>query len=240
MQEQNIITLSYKLKLIVVTFYGCYKLYHLHNNNDFVLEFKTNHCCIENFNFLVKSCRDSMTGRNAGGVVQKERMRQIHMDDRELITSEQNLQYQTRSFKGETSPGGNTRQKTIIYVVLTLLAWSGLFYGGYYFTSKYLQQTHPLVASQMEEIKLENQRVEAEINKSMQLLREDINESNQEIMQVRSELNIIREKLELTGETLTGTDETRQSLQEQMTELDQQLALFKEQLEKLEEAVRAF
>lgn len=153
------------------------------------------------------------------------------MDDTRLITTEQ---------KGETTRAGTTRQKTIIYVVLTLIAWSGLFYGGYYFTTKYLQQTHPLIASQLEEIKLENQRVETEINKSMQLLREDIKTSNQELMRVRSELLIIQEELELTGETITGTDETRQSLQEQMTELDQQLAIFKEQLEKLEEAVRAF
>jgi chromosome segregation ATPase len=162
------------------------------------------------------------------------------MDDRELITNKHNPQTKAGVINSETRAAENTRNKTIIYAVLTLLVWSGLFYGGYYYTSKYLQQIHPAIASQIEEVKLENQRVEAEMTQNMKSLQEEINKSNQEMTKISSELYLIREELELTGETLTGSDETRQSLQEQMSELDQQLVALKQQLEKLEEAVRAF
>ncbi|QGT99763.1 hypothetical protein SYNTR_1170 [Candidatus Syntrophocurvum alkaliphilum] len=134
----------------------------------------------------------------------------------------------------------SNKQRTIIYIVLILFTWAGLFYGGYYFTSNYLQQTHPVVASQIEEIKHENQLIEQNITETMQFFYDEINKSNEEIIEIRNEIAMIQEMLEITGETMDGTDETRHSLQDQMIELERQLTTFEEQLEKLEEAVRAF
>ncbi len=132
------------------------------------------------------------------------------------------------------------RKKIAIYAVLFLLFWSGLVYGGYYYGTRHLQQTQDYFATQMNEVKLENQRIEEEILEKMKLFHDELEKSNLEIVQVRQELNTIQDELELTGETITGSDETRQSMQERMTELDEQLTALQEQLEKLEEAARAF
>ncbi|MGI5875625.1 MAG: hypothetical protein ACOX6X_02230 [Dethiobacteria bacterium] len=134
---------------------------------------------------------------------------------------------------------GERRQKTFSFLLLLLL-WLGLVGGGFWAALGYLHKTEQRILNQMEELKLENQRIEKEIMDSMQLFNDELNRYKEEIELVHSELGIIHEELELTSESLTGTDQTRQSLQERMAELDQQLTALKDQLQKLEAAIRAF
>ena len=129
--------------------------------------------------------------------------------------------------------------KTPALIVLSVLIWGGLVYGGFYLAHKEMRETEQYFSNQMIEIKLENQRIEEELTGAMQLVQNDLESFTQEIAQVRSEMYMIQEELELTGETITGTDQTRLSLQERITELDKQLAGLREQLRKLEAAVRA-
>ncbi len=130
--------------------------------------------------------------------------------------------------------------KTAGIITLILLLWSGLVYGGYHYASNHLLETQQYFAEQLQDIKLENQRIEEEITGTMRMFHDELEKSNLAINNVRSELNRIQEELELTGETITGSDETRQSLQERITELDHQLTALKDQLRKLEDAARAF
>ena len=151
-----------------------------------------------------------------------------------ISMSEQNLQ-QPRAKRRLREK----KLKTPVIVVLILLFWGGLVYGGYYIALKHMQETEQYFANQMIELKLENQRIEEEIISVMQLVQTDLESFNQEIVQIRSEMNMIQDELELTGESITGTDQTRLSLQARIIELDQQLAGLREQLRKLEAAVRA-
>jgi chromosome segregation ATPase len=131
------------------------------------------------------------------------------------------------------------RQKTATSILLVLLVGAGLVCGGFLLAREYLHRTEQHVSNQVNELMLENRRIENEIKETMQLFKDELESYKEEIQQVRSEMNMIYEELELAGESLTGTDATRQSLQERMAELDKQLAALREQLRKLEEAVLA-
>jgi chromosome segregation ATPase len=163
------------------------------------------------------------------------------MSDRDLSNSQGRKQEQPNYNQAKTRKKAREKKlRTAIFIVLILLLWAGLVYGGFFYSLKHMRETERHFADQLNELKLENQRVEEEIIAAMQLFHNELESSSQEIMQIRNEMNIIQEELELTGESITGTDETRQSLQERITELDEQLVGLKEQLRKLEEAARAF
>ncbi|MGI5823635.1 MAG: hypothetical protein ACOX6Z_06780 [Dethiobacteria bacterium] len=123
--------------------------------------------------------------------------------------------------------------------MLIVLLWAGLVGGGYFAVQKHLQKSEQYFAEQLDELKVENQRLTADIVGTMHLFEQELGGSREEMQQLRQEMEMIREELELTGESLTGTDVTRQSLAERITELDRQLAGLQEQLKKLEAAVRA-
>lgn len=131
------------------------------------------------------------------------------------------------------------RLTSAVSVILILLLWSGLVYGGYYLAVEHLRENREYFTGQVEELKRENQRMEAEITGALSLFQGELENYRGEIQQIRDEMNMIQEELELTGESIIGTDETRQSIQKRMAELDSQLGGLREQLRKLEEAVRA-
>lgn len=158
--------------------------------------------------------------------------------DNEKNTGSVKQQSDYRQLKTRKKPK-RQGQNTAALIVLALLLWAGLIYGGYFFAMKHLQATEQNFLNQIDVLKLENQRIHEEITATMQLLHDELDNFNGEMIQIRGEMNMIQEELELTGESLTGTDQTRLSLQERITELDGQLAALKEQLRKLEEAVLA-
>lgn len=155
------------------------------------------------------------------------------MDEREIAI----IRAQSKS-GGKTGLLREKRQKTVSFLLLLLL-WAGLVCGGFFLAHDYLQRTEQRFLGRIDELRLENQRIEKEIVGAMQLFNGELESYKEEIGSIRSEMNIIQEELELTGESITGTDQTRQSLQERMAMLDKQLVALKEQLQKLEEAVRA-
>jgi chromosome segregation ATPase len=158
------------------------------------------------------------------------------MNDQDLTITRSQTQKQHPGSK--MRPGREERQKIVSYLLLLLL-WTALVCGGFFCARGYLNRTEQRFLNQIDELRLENQRIEEEIVETMQLFYNELNSYKEEIQLVRSEMNMIQEELELTGESITGTDQTRQSLQERMAELDKQLAGLREQLRKLEEAVRA-
>lgn len=131
------------------------------------------------------------------------------------------------------------KQEAVVFFVLVLLLWVGLVGGGYLALRRHLQKSEQYFARQVNELKVENQRIAADIVGAMELFEQELIASQEEMEQIRREMDLIQEEMELTGESITGTDATRQSLAERITELDQQLAGLKEQLRKLEAAVRA-
>ncbi|RJX24929.1 MAG: hypothetical protein C4554_08060 [Dethiobacter sp.] len=163
------------------------------------------------------------------------------MNDQDLIHSTRS-QVQRQQLSNKTKSGKKLRgerQKTAVSFLLILLLWGGLVCGGYFLAREHLRKTEQHVSNQINELKLQNQRIESEITGAMQLFHQELENYKEEMRQIRSEMQMIQEELELTGESITGTDQTRQSLQERITELDKQLAALKEQIRKLEEAVRA-
>jgi chromosome segregation ATPase len=163
-----------------------------------------------------------------------------------FFMNEQDLLYSARSQSSKQQSGSKAqkrvqkeRQKTATSILLVLLVGAGLVCGGFFLAREYLHRTEQHVSNQINELMLENRRIENEIKETMQLFKDELESYKEEIQQVRSEMNMIYEELELAGESLTGTDATRQSLQERMAELDKQLAALREQLRKLEEAVLA-
>jgi chromosome segregation ATPase len=163
-----------------------------------------------------------------------------------FFMNEQDMLYSARSQSSKQQSGSKARkrvqeerQKTAISILLVVLVGAGLVCGGFFLAREYLHRTEQHVSNQINELMLENRRIENEIKETMQLFKDELESYKEEIQQVRSEMNAIYEELELAGESLTGTDATRQSLQERMAELDKQLAALREQLRKLEEAVLA-
>ncbi|HAP32341.1 MAG TPA: hypothetical protein DCQ14_04715 [Firmicutes bacterium] len=126
-----------------------------------------------------------------------------------------------------------------ISVIIILLLWAGLVYGGYYLAWEHLRENREYFTSQVEELKRDNRRMEEEITGALRLFQGELENYRGEIQQIRDEMGMIQEELELTGESIIGTDETRRSIQKRMAELDSQLGGLKEQLRKLEESVRA-
>ena len=163
------------------------------------------------------------------------------MHDRDLAYNKIQKIKQDENIKAITRKKERDRKiKAVFLCALVILFWAGIVYGGFYYGSMHLQEMEERFTHQIEGLMLENKRIEASITGSMQAVREELEQSNHEVMQIQGELNLIQEELALTGETITGTDQTRLSLQERMTELDSQLASLRTQLKKLEDAVRAF
>ncbi len=163
------------------------------------------------------------------------------MHDRDLAYNKIQKMKQDENIKAKARKKERDRKiKTVFLCALVILLWAGIVYGGFYYGSMHLQEMEERFVSQIDGLILENEQIEARIAGAMQAVQNELELSNQEMMQIQSELNLIQEELALTGETITGTDQTRLSLQERMAELDNQLASLRTQLKRLEDAVRAF
>ncbi len=163
------------------------------------------------------------------------------MHDRDLAYTQMKQKKQEEMIKAKARKKEQGRIiKTVFLCVLVILLWTGIVYGGFYYGSIHLQEMEERFVSQIDSLIFENEQIEARLKGTIQTVHNELELSNQEVMQIQSELNLIQEELALTGETITGTDQTRLSLQERMAELDKQLASLRTQLKNLEDAVRAF
>ncbi len=129
-----------------------------------------------------------------------------------------------------THPEG---KRNYLPILLAIVLWGGLAYGGYAFTQYTLQQ-------QQNYVDLRIAQVEAANEKQMKLLEEQLILVQDEMVKVQDGLSTIGEELQLTGETIGGTNKTKQALQDRIDQLNKQLVELKASLKKLEDAARAW
>ncbi|QOY35083.1 hypothetical protein AWH56_020630 [Anaerobacillus isosaccharinicus] len=123
----------------------------------------------------------------------------------------------------------------LAYILLAVIIWGGLLYGGYNVADNYFKEIHSYLDEEILEMKTQNE----EVIEQLERFNEELQFSTEELTMITLELNVIKEALELTGETITGSDQTRFALQEKISELDKRLNQLTTQLIKLEEAARA-
>lgn len=124
-------------------------------------------------------------------------------------------------------------KRNYIPVLLSVLLWGGLAYGGYAFTQYTLVQQQSYVDQRIAQVEASNE-------KQVKLLEEQLILVQDEMVKVQDGLSAIEEELQLTGETIGGTNKTKQALQDRIDQLNTQLVELKASLKKLEDAARAW
>lgn len=124
-------------------------------------------------------------------------------------------------------------KRNLVPVVLGVLLWSGLAYGGYAFTQYTLQQQQQYIDQRISQIEESNE-------KQVKMLEEQMILVQDEMVKVQDGLSAIEEELQMTGETIGGTNQTKQALQDRIDQLNKQLIELKASLKKLEDAARAW
>lgn len=123
--------------------------------------------------------------------------------------------------------------RNVWMIVLVVLLWGGLAYGGYAFANHTLAQQQQYVDQRIHEIEASNENQMKKMEGQLVLVQE-------EMVSVQDGLTSIEEELELTGETIGGTNKTKQALQDRIDQLNKQLIELKASLKKLEDAARAW
>ncbi|USG67700.1 hypothetical protein NDK47_10645 [Brevibacillus ruminantium] len=118
-------------------------------------------------------------------------------------------------------------------VIVAVVLWGGLAYGGYAFAVHTLDKQQQLVQQRIEEIQMANLH-------QMRTMEEQLTTVQDEMKLVQGGLANIEEELQLTGKTLGGTNQTKQALQDRIDQLNKQLVDLKASLKKLEDAARAW
>ncbi|MGI6606356.1 MAG: hypothetical protein ACOX2X_04880 [Peptococcia bacterium] len=105
--------------------------------------------------------------------------------------------------------------KGIAYVLLFLLVWGGLVYGGFSFTKQYFDQT---------------------ITNLQQTNALHMQEVNEKLSALNNELNALKNALSDTDETLSSAGDIQEELNEKIELLDDQLKALEKSLNILKEA----
>ncbi|HZG15398.1 MAG TPA: hypothetical protein VE710_10285 [Candidatus Bathyarchaeia archaeon] len=124
-------------------------------------------------------------------------------------------------------------KRSVMPIVLAVVLWGGLVYGGYAFTQYTLEQQQKYVDQRIAQVKEANE-------KQVKILEEQLVLVQDEMIKVQDGLSSIEEDLKLTGETIGGTNQTKQALQDRIDQLNKQLVELKASLKKLEDAARAW
>lgn len=112
---------------------------------------------------------------------------------------------------GQNDARGNRNLKLkIVFLIVTVIVWGGLFYGGYLYAFNYFEENYSYLDEQIQEVKIQNQEVVAQLDR----FNEELQNSTEELLLIRTELNVINEGLTITGETLSGSDDTRVAIHE--------------------------
>jgi septal ring factor EnvC (AmiA/AmiB activator) len=124
-------------------------------------------------------------------------------------------------------------KRSVLPVVLAVLLWGGLAYGGYVYANHTLEMHQRHIDQRIQEVQAFNQKQMEQLQGQLVLVEE-------EMKRVQDGLTSIEEELQLTGETIGGTNETKQALQVRIDQLNKQLIELKASLKKLEDAARAW
>ncbi len=110
-----------------------------------------------------------------------------------------------------TKSGG----KIVIYILLFLLFWGGLVYGGFYLTKQYFDQT---------------------INNLQQTNALNMQEVNEKLAGLNNELYALQQAISNTDDTLSSSGDIQEELTEKIEILDEQLKALEKSLKILKEA----
>lgn len=131
------------------------------------------------------------------------------------------------------TPARTEGKTNMLSVVLLLLLWGGLAYGGYYYANLTLERHQAQMEQRLQAVQAANEAQIEEMKSELAIVQE-------EMVEVQDGLAAIEEELELTGETIGGTNQTKQALQDRIDQLNKQLNELKTSLKKLEDAARAW
>jgi peptidoglycan hydrolase CwlO-like protein len=131
------------------------------------------------------------------------------------------------------SPAKTEEKRSVLPVMLAVLLWGGLAYGGYAFANHTLEENQKYIDNRIDQIEKANEQQIKQMEEQLVLVQE-------EMKTVQDGLSAIKEELELTGETIGGTNETKQALQQRIDQLNKQLVELKASLKRLEDAARAW
>lgn len=127
------------------------------------------------------------------------------------------------------------KEKGIIgWLVISLLVWGSLVYGGYFLANQYIKESKAYIDTTIEQMETQNKE-QIEIIKELQTKFDQV---YSELLNIKSELAFIQEDLALTGETLNGTDKTKQALQQRIDQLNKQLNELQASIQRLEDAAK--
>jgi len=131
------------------------------------------------------------------------------------------------------TPSRAEGKTNILSVVLLLLLWGGLAYGGYTYANMTLERHQAQMEQSLQAVQAANEEQIEEMKAELAMVQE-------EMEKVQDGLAVIEEELVLTGETIGGTNQTKQALQDRIDQLNKQLNELKTSLKKLEDAARAW
>jgi len=161
------------------------------------------------------------------------------MNDRLATMIEEELSSR-RKKRTERSPSPARTWRTVTYILLTILVWSGLAYGGYVLATEHISslqnqqaEIEATLLSRIEEVQEANQS-------AMDTMNGELTELTAMLEDVSAKLESIREELQLTSDSISGNDDTKAALQAQISALDKQLNELRKSLEKLEHAARVY
>jgi len=127
--------------------------------------------------------------------------------------------------------------RTASYILLTIIVWCGLAYGGYTIAKKQMTQLQAEIEttliSKIDSVQEENRH-------HIDSLNSELADLTAKLEEVSARLESTREELKLTSDSITGNDDAKLALQAQISALDKQLDELKKSLEKLENAARVY
>ncbi|WLR52967.1 hypothetical protein LC040_08815 [Bacillus tianshenii] len=147
-----------------------------------------------------------------------------------MADSLESNRYEQQAEKEHVSEA-KSKRKVMSLVIGSVLLWVGLVVGGYFLADHYIQQSQHYLDKRIT-------AVEANNEKQVKQMENELNAVHKEMLNVKSELVFIQEDLQLTGETLDGTDKTKTALQQRMQDLDKQLEELRKSIARLEDASR--
>lgn len=137
-----------------------------------------------------------------------------------------------------SSPG--TIWRTASFILLTIIIWVGLAYGGYTLAENHMNRLQEHQAGIEATLMTKIEEVQEENRAHMDELNGELTELTALLEDVSKRLESIREELQLTSDSISGSDDTKLALQAQISALDKQLDVLRKSLEKLENAARVY
>jgi len=161
------------------------------------------------------------------------------MNDILTTTTTQELSSR-RKTRSKQRTGPVTIWRTATLMLLMILVWCGLAYGGYTFAKNHIDVLQSRQAEIETNLLTKIEEIQEENRVRIDSLNGELTELTAALEEVSAKLETIREELQLTSDSITGNDDTKLALQAQISALDKQLEALIKSLEKLENAARVY